>query len=76
MKEPSLEEKLSDWFYGITYSSLGKDRKAFVDNMARDLNKSAQQSVHLTALRRGVNLSFSVNILLAILLVISLIGGR
>ncbi len=38
--------------------------------------KAAEHSVQLTAFRRGLNLSFSVNIFLAVLLVLALIGGN
>ena len=37
---------------------------------------AAQHSVHLTALRRGLNLSFSLNIFLTVLLIVALIGGK
>jgi len=73
MKELSLEEKLSAWFYNIVYSRLGVDRKALVDGMAKDI--AAQQSAHLTTLRRGLALSILFNIIL-LAVVLFTIGSR
>jgi len=38
--------------------------------------QAAQQSVQLTALQRGTNLLFAVNIFQAVLLVLALFGGN
>lgn len=60
--------KRANW---LIYDNLYDER-----SLARDMITAAQQSVQLTALRRGLNLSFAVNIFQAILLVLALIGGN